>query len=316
MGQSWQLQFRAIFTGIVLADRVAAQPSLAGLPTAAPTANTLSSLSWQRLLIQTARAICQGHLPDWPSQVPGGLPRLQAAEAELPLLLSLSALPLMLLNLDGPVQGRTALAVWAEQQGLQPQTQALMQAVFRLLQRGMRVSAVGGNGAVNSPDADSALAWLTLPAEQRPADVPPGGLLDRLLDPSGAGQRSAWEDLAHSLAIAGQAQGQYELAVRLALQLARQQPERFREVPLVGLWAVVAGGLAAVPLGWRLRGLYGAPSAPPETMPDWEGMQERDLWQLADGLFSRWMGVSPSLISTAASVYPVDQVGSRLNRAN
>lgn len=310
MSQSWQLRFRAILTGLVLADLVGAEPSLIGLPALEQPSREPCHQLWRQLLIQTAQAAGQGRLPSWQNEIPNGLAALQTAEVETPLLLSLSALPLMLFQIDVG-QGKAALAAWSEQQGLQPQTQALMQAVFRLLQRGLRAGSLdsrprfpqnfsGRTG--EKPDertVDPDLGWLAASAD------------GQFFDGEGGEPSSAWGSLANSLAITQQAQGQYELALRLALRL----PKPAGEVPLVGLWAAVAGGLSAIPLRWRLEMLYGS-RAQAALQQRWAIAQEESLWQLTDTLFNRWIGVCPSLISEASSVYPVGQVSSRLNRAN
>lgn len=310
MSQSWQLQFRAVITGLVLADRVGAEPRLFGLPTAFRPAPKSGNL-WRQLFVQTAQTVSRGQWPDWHDQSLEGA--LRALEAEAPLLLSLSALPLMLLNLDGPGQGRAALADWSQRQGLQPQTQVLMLAVFQVLQGGLGGGALAGSQEasprkIDSPEtANPNLAWLMVPAQSQPLELVRG-------EPS-----AAWHSLARTLTMTRQAQGQYELALRLALSLVREQSHAAWEVPFVGLWAAVAGGLPGIPLGWRLRGLYDSQhqtSCQVDWCQGWSTAQETALWDLADALFNRWVGVCPSLISSASSVYPVGQVSSRLNRAN
>ncbi|MBD2260148.1 hypothetical protein [Pseudanabaena sp. FACHB-2040] len=278
MNLSWQLRFRAILTGLVLADMIGvlgpASSAQVGQNTDWAVASPLPI--WKPLLIQMGEAISREVSPDWAALTP----QIQSV-AEHPVLLSLSALPLLLLNLEGPGRGQSAIAAWAGDQGLQPQTQATLLRVFQLLQQGMGAGKAAA-GHSEEPLRRADLAWLTAAASD--------ALLAQAIDP------------------VIQARGQYDLALRQALAQTNSQPW---VLPLVGVLTAIHGGLTSLPLAWRLQ-VLNSPRGQVYLLRHWSVDHEERLWQLADGLFYRWIGVSPRLPSEGRSGYPVLQMRSQM----
>jgi hypothetical protein len=285
INMSWQSRFRALLTGLVLADLM----EVWGLPSQTFEGEGLGQVAeplqgWKPLMVQVAKAVCQESPPDWT-----GLRSEMEGLAEYPLLVSLSALPLLLKNLDAPRErgavGGTdrplgAIATWANQQGLPPQTQTVLLQVFGLLQRG--------------------LAAIPTRSASRPS-----------LGPSGAADLAWLKTADHSLLLPAlsrvvQAQGQYELALRQTLQAANRPVGL---VPWVGALAALQGGLVSLPLAWRLQ-VLGSPEGQRLLLQHWTIERESCLGQLADQLFYGWIGVSPMLRSTGSSTYPVLQMSS------
>lgn len=290
MALSWQERFRAIFTGLVLADLRGAVSTAKAVREDAvdsaclQTGQTLeisqSALTWRQVLIQVAQFYGQESLPDsdqWSAQ-------LRTIEAENPLGVCFAALPLMLLNLDGPGPGATALTRWAERQGLQVETQNQLKTFFHLLRQGMETMRPASASVLPPKTLD----WL---------------ISDPLNDPL----------LTLAAKITLQAQGQYALALQLADFASAQLPGL---LPLVGLLSTLQEGLPGIPLRWRLQYLNSA-ATQPARMQRWTIANEAALWQLADNLFYRWVGVSSSLEpSPAGLTYPVVQVGTALHWAS
>lgn len=169
--------------------------------------------------------------------------------------------------------GASAIASWAEQQQLQATTQTLLLQLFDLVQQGLR----------QAPDP----FWRRLPAELEPP-------------------------LADAVRLSAQAQGQYALAVRLGAEAVSDAVDSAVPLlPLVGLLTAIHGGLTSLPLGWRLQQL--GPQAQPWLQARWGVTDETELWQIADRLFYRWVGVSPRLVSDQPSLYAVTQLSSYAN---
>ncbi|MBD0336065.1 MAG: hypothetical protein ICV62_11300 [Cyanobacteria bacterium Co-bin13] len=284
MNLSWQLRFRAILTGLVLADMIGVLSQSGGAPVEQPLEQVAASPlpGWKPLLIQIGAAINREVSPDWASLSP----QIQLV-AEHPIFLSLSALPLLLLNLEGPGRGESAIAAWGEQQGLPPQTQAMLLQFFRLLQRGMGIDQPEITAGTAAKDSEAQMRLVDLTWLTAAASAP---LLAQAIDP------------------VIQAQGQYDLALRQALAQPDSQPWL---LPLVGVLAAVQGGVASLPLVWRLQ-ILSSPQRQAHLLRHWSIDHERMIWQLADGLFYRWIGVSPMLPSSGCSVYPVLQIKPRI----
>ncbi|HEY9760910.1 MAG TPA: hypothetical protein V6D07_00205 [Trichocoleus sp.] len=288
MTLSWQERFRAIFTGLVVADlrsdvgamEAPREDALDLSCTPALESTRAQTLTWRQVLIQLAQVYGQERLPS----LGHCSEQIRMLEADNPLGVCFAALPLMLLNLDGPGSGAIALVRWAEQQGLRVETQNLLEAVFHLLRRG--VESVQPLSASMPPP--KTLDWLTS-----------ASLSDPLLT------------LATEITV--QARGQYALALRLA-DLAPAKP---RELPLlVGVLSTLQEGLSGIPLSWRLQYLNSAANQSARIY-NWAIANEAALWQLADGLFYRWAGVSSSIKPDQLGLtYPVAQLGANLHWAS
>ncbi|HEY9879652.1 MAG TPA: hypothetical protein V6D29_14435 [Leptolyngbyaceae cyanobacterium] len=290
MTLSWQERFRAAFTGLVVADLRAAIRATAPFGEGASplscsqadhtqTEETFAGnpalLTWRQVLVQMAQSGHQAPL-DRPSQE-----AIRVIEVRSPIEVCLLALPLMLLNLERP--GATALIEWAEQQGLQLETQNLLKAFFQLLCKGMETV----QPAYASVSLPKTLDWLAAESFDDPL-------------------------LALAVKITLQARGQYGLALQLA-DLASMNSQEL--LPLVGLLSTLQEGLSGVPLSWRLGYLNGAVTYPTR-MRYWAIANEAALWQLADGLFYRWVGLSSSVHQQPELTYPVVQIGTAVHWAS
>lgn len=275
MNLSWQSSFRALFSGLVLADL---ENSLAA-PGGKLVGRGGSPYTWRTLLIETAQKLGQGLSPDG-----AGLTlRMQQLEAEDPVALALGLLPLLLTWDDLGQEGR-ALAAWSGYQTLQPEAQTVLAQLQHLLRRGWRRGpsiSMPFRGA--SPDQAAysrRFDWLTVGPDCHPI-------------------------LAEASRRVQQAQGQYALA--LGRRSSCQSSMALSLLPLVGLLAALAEGLAGIPLAWRLH-LLNSPNRREVLQHHWGIGGEETLWQLADALFYRWVGVYPTQRNDSRSIYPVSQV--------
>lgn len=266
-------KFRAIFLALAIADSMRQQTL-----TSIDHAPTLAALSaWPMALVATAQGLIQGE----PMPTPWANPPAAGSTANPPAIALLHHLPLLLVSLDAepspmptaPETSNLGDGASAADPGELIRWQCwLHQALLRSL---LPPSAVGGKG-------------------DRPLHKPPGSMSELIHQaaPSLVGMAEQAVSRTH---------GQLGLALPLGLQTRLGQEAGSLE--LIAVMAAALGGYSSLPLGWQWTYLQ-APATAVSWGQRWGLGQMADLLAIADGLYSRWAGITPTEVRRQGTDFP------------
>lgn len=296
MTNSLQLTYRAIFTGLVLAD------------------------CWSTPVPSPHSQIVETGFPDWPNvwlnlAQTHGLSRIDptagqinwpALEAQTPTGALLATVPWLLLQVDRYAHSRALVQDWSHQQGFSLATRAAIDVLFSWLCRGLFPSSY-------PPPCLQPVSWLELSRlatiDQDQGEIVAEGtpmsdmalyptIAPNPVTPSAQCLPRVLGDLELAAKTVLASSGQYGLALLTSRSLGMTSPV----TALIGLLASVDSGLSGLPLAWR--SLYLSERLAISYYPNrWRIRDESHLWALADGVFYRWAGVMPSVQADSDLVF-------------